>query len=221
MVKDIPKWLDPYFKESDLKKIEAAVAHAESNTSGEIVPVIVRSSWYTAHVGVILFFVLTTIYFAENSYQDLGDYFEFDWHWSLHLVAIVLFAMTSKLLSGSRKLKSMLTFSEEVEEQISMRAQFEFFQSKVHQTKSQTGILIFLSLEERKVVVLGDKGISDVLPQNTWAEVVDLVIGGAKAKDLGGGMIKAIDKCGELLAEKFPIQDDDQNELHDHLIIKE
>ena len=78
-----------------------------------------------------------------------------------------------------------------------------------------------VSLMEHRAVVLADHGISEKLDDAIWSEVVDLMISGVKQGDLAGGMCKAIEKCGELLTEHFPIAEDDANELHDHLIVKD
>ena len=42
-----------------------------------------------------------------------------------------------------------------------------------------------------------------------------------KAGDLAGGLVGAIERCGELLTPQFPIAEDDVNELRDHLVVKE
>jgi putative membrane protein len=78
-----------------------------------------------------------------------------------------------------------------------------------------------VSLMEHRAVVLADKGISEKLDATIWQEVVDLMINGVKGGDLSGGMCAAIERCGELLTAEFPLAEDDANELHDHLIVKE
>ena len=57
--------------------------------------------------------------------------------------------------------------------------------------------------------------------EGIWQELVDLMIQGVKRGDLAAGMTQAIARCGELLSPHFPIAEDDQNELRDHLVVKE
>lgn len=104
---------------------------------------------------------------------------------------------------------------------VHQRALIEFYQSKIQQTKDHTGILIFISLLEREVVVIADKGISDKLSQETWKEVVDLILLGMKEKKAAQGLIKGIQRCGIVLSQHFPIQPHDKNELPNKLIIKD
>ena len=70
-------------------------------------------------------------------------------------------------------------------------------------------------------VILADKGISEKLDAEVWQEVVALMIAGVKRGDLAGAMCAAIERCGSLLATEFPLAEDDVNELHDHLIVKD
>jgi len=74
---------------------------------------------------------------------------------------------------------------------------------------------------EHRAVVLADHGIAEKLEETVWREVVELMLQGVKKGDLAGGMSRAVLRCGELLTPHFPIAPGDENELHDHLVIKE
>ena len=123
-------------------------------------------------------------------------------------------------LKKNLSVQRYLTNDQDESENVMRRAQLEFYQQKLQKTKDRTGILIFVSIMERQVVVLADKGISEQLPQATWDEVVQLIIQGKKSGNLADGMIAGIQKCGQLLTDKFPIQSHDQNEIGNQLILK-
>lgn len=59
------------------------------------------------------------------------------------------------------------------------------------------------------------------MPDETWDEVIQIMIDGLKKGHEGLGLAAAIERCGEILTEFFPTADDDVNELRDHLVIKE
>ena len=59
------------------------------------------------------------------------------------------------------------------------------------------------------------------MPDETWDEVIQIMIDGLKKGHVGLGLAAAIESCGEILTEFFPTADDDVNELRDHLVIKE
>ena len=101
------------------------------------------------------------------------------------------------------------------------RAELEFYESNIQQTSGSTGILIFVSLMERKVIVLADKAINDQLPKETWQNAVDLIVTGLKAKNMALGLKNAIEFIGNTLEGPLPIKTNDTNELSNHLVIKE
>ena len=84
----IPNWLNAYLKPDGASNIKEAIREAESATSGEVVPMIVRRSSTIGHVPVIVLTLLVAIFFILDgpAYQAeaLGDL----WIW--YLVDIVL-----------------------------------------------------------------------------------------------------------------------------------
>ena len=105
----------------------------------------------------------------------------------------------------------------EIEAEVDRAARAAFHELRVRRTAEGTGILIYLSLFERTVRVLGDDAITGKLDQEQWTEVCDLVIQGIRAKRPAQGLKDAVLRCGDLLAEHFPIQPGDRNELGNEL----
>ena len=91
----------------------------------------------------------------------------------------------------------------------------------LHRTKDRTGILIFVSMLEHRIMVVADSGINDVAPENYWQDVVAVLSARIRSGELANGLCEAITLCGELLEEKFPISEDDQNELKNTVILEE
>lgn len=94
-----------------------------------------------------------------------------------------------------------------------LRAELEFYRSRVYNTKKKTGILLFMSFYERRAVVLADKGIADLLPATVWDQVVSQMTGAMKTGKLCDGLSSAITQCGEILIQHFPQKDPDENQL--------
>ena len=76
---------------------------------------------------------------------------------------------------------------------------------------------LLVSLLEHRVQVLADSGINARVKPGTWDQVVEIVLAGIRQGDLCQGLCDAVDRCGEILAQEFPIQPDDVNELPDRL----
>ncbi len=79
--------------------------------------------------------------------------------------------------------------------------------------------MIYISLYERMVRVVGDDAISEKLGQEDWEDVCQSVLSGMKSGNAATALNEAILKCGVLLSQHFPNDPDDQNELANELKI--
>jgi putative membrane protein len=79
-------------------------------------------------------------------------------------------------------------------------------------------VLIFISLLERKVWILGDRGINAKMGHNAWKGLVSELTQGIKENRAADALCTVIIKLGDTLAEHFPKKDDDTNELPDKVI---
>jgi putative membrane protein len=102
-------------------------------------------------------------------------------------------------------------------EEVERRALECFQRFRVRATAGGTGILIYVSLYERMVRVVGDDGIAGKLGQADWDGVRDVLIDGLKAGRPTAGLVAAIQASGKLLEQHFPIQPDDEDELSNEL----
>jgi putative membrane protein len=214
-----PGWARRVLGADGAERIEAAIAEAESRTSGEIVPILVRRSSTVGHIFLVCFALLLLCMFLIDLPTILTEWGGAYWVW---LGACWLLA--SGLAFGLQRfdiVQRLLTPRFDQMQQVDLRAQIEFYELGVSQTEDRTGILLFVSLMEHRAVVLADHSIAEKLDGEIWQELVELMIRGVKGGDLAAGMAEAIQRCGDLLSPHFPIAKDDTNELHDHLVIKE
>ncbi|GAG91737.1 unnamed protein product [marine sediment metagenome] len=213
----IPKWLSSHISKTDLEQVESAVKLAEEKTSGEIVPMVVRSSSTVGHVPVIMVLLLLFLFHAieVTSYFD-----EFNVMLVTGLSYIILFVV-GIFLARFNFVQRLLTSSVDQSTQVQMRAETEFFEANLNSTVGSTGVLIFVSLMEHQVVVLGDKSIAEKVSPDCWQKVIDILISDIKTKNLASGFVDAIAECEKILTPHFPIKADDVDELRNHLIIKE
>jgi putative membrane protein len=79
--------------------------------------------------------------------------------------------------------------------------------------------LLFVSVAERYVEIIADKGINDKVEQDQWSRVVARFIGQVKDDQICQGFLQAIETCGEILTEHFPVEPGNKNELPDHLVM--
>jgi putative membrane protein len=103
-----------------------------------------------------------------------------------------------------------------VDRAVAMRAKAAFLEEEVFDTRDRTGILVFLSLFERRAVILADAGINRVVPEDTWQDLVDQLVAGIRRGRAAEAMRQAVTRCGEILAEhEVALRPDDEDELSD------
>jgi putative membrane protein len=75
-------------------------------------------------------------------------------------------------------------------------------------------VLVFLSLLERRAVVLGDSGINARVADGEWSRIVGDLARGMGAGRPADALVGAIDACGDLLDRAgLERREDDRDEL--------
>jgi putative membrane protein len=218
-VGEIPNFLSRYLKQEDLAQIASAVSKAESKTSAEIVPMIVKSS---SSVGAVPY-LAGLLLFSLGLILDRAFDLELIWGIGGYLILglLVLSAIGGFYLAQYQFIRQILTPDNQRDQAVQLRAELEFHRLNMVSTIDRTGVLLFISMAERQVVVLGDLTIDKKLGKVTWDAFITDFLSQMKTGDLKGGLLGFIDKCGGLLAENFPISAQDTNEIPNDLVIKE
>ena len=94
----------------------------------------------------------------------------------------------------------------------------QFLMQNLHATKTRTGVLIFVSVAERYVKIIADKGINDKITDQVWQSAVDALTKQIKKGNVEKGFLEAIQLCSQPLIEHFPASEP-KNELSNHLVI--
>jgi len=213
------------FSEAERDAIKQAITQAEENTSGEIIPVIASASGrYDRAEDVFgLFFSLLCVavgwvLFHNNTPTDGWSSFNFD------LIAILLtiflsFVIGVLLTHLCPVLRLPFITKKEMEEEVERAAAAAFQHNRLRNTEDSTGILIYISLYEHQVKIVGDDGISAKLTHPDWQHICDAIIKDFKESNYTNGIVEGINLSGKLLAEHFPIKEGDINELANALVI--
>jgi putative membrane protein len=211
------------FSTADRERIAAAVQQAERRTSGEIVPYVVGQSdlyeeaeWRCgALVGAVTLAAFSTIYTYTSIWLPLSVA-------ELVIVTLIAGALGVIVTKFVPPLKRFFAGRHLLERRVAQRAAEAFVSEEVFMTRERTGILIFLSLLERKVLVLGDSGIHAKVKQEEWHDIVKRIVEGIRSGKLTEGLIHGIQQCGVLLEKHgVAIRPDDTDELSDALRTKD
>ena len=198
------------------ERIEAAVAEAERGTAGEIVVKVVRSAGPHAASPWRLSILLAALLPLGAALLEPD----------LRLVEILGIELIGTLLAHALcwfdPIRRAFASDQELRESAEQAALDALMQHVIRRTENRTGILIFVSLLEHRVVVLGDEAVDQALdPNESWGDVVDLVLDGIRRGEASEGIIRAIARCGEILSHPLPIQADDVNEIERGLILSD
>ena len=98
-------------------------------------------------------------------------------------------------------------------------AAFVFEELGMHRTKDRNGVLIYVSVAERRAAVVGDAGINARLPAGYWNETLNVMLVQFKADRYAEGLCMGVQRLGEQLRVHFPREADDRNELSDDVSI--
>lgn len=202
-------------EQSDLERVHETLIAAEKQTVGEILPVVLgRSDRYpdasllAGCLSAICAYLC--VWALPVPIQALG----------LFVVALAAgicgWFLTNRFPELRRNFVPPWRLQEMAEEQ----AFQEFHRQGLHRTEKQTGVLLFVSLFERRVIVLGDEGIDAVVKAKTWEEIDAIILDAARRGELGTGIVQAIERIGSILAESFPWTDGDRNEVPDRVIVR-
>ena len=83
----------------------------------------------------------------------------------------------------------------------------------MHRTAARNGVLLYISVTNRKLAVIGDKGIHERVGEAYWQGLVAAVRERMRQQQPRDGLINAIAEVARELARHFPRHPDDTNEL--------
>ena len=198
-------------KISEVDSIKNKIKEAELKTSGEIVPVLVSKSdsyLYTHYMNSLIFSFLGLL-LSRSSLLNVEVN---------QIILIFIFALIGFFLPYINDYKKLLLTKKEIEEEVHQRTLQAFFNNHLHKTKDGTGVLIFISLMEKRINIIGDHGINEKVGQSFWDSELDILAKSLKDEKVTDGLLQVIEQIGDKLAEHFPIQHDDENELKNDLI---
>lgn len=205
-----------FFTAEEKERLKTATRKVESRTIGEIAVMVVDHSdhYMEAEVlgsvllGSLLSLILTVLFFDSSL-------------WLYIPLSFIFFFPCWFLFIKVEGLKKSFIGIRRKEEAVRLRAERAFFERGLYRTKKNTGVLFFVSLLERKVWVLADKGIYKKMDQETLNRFANEVSRGIKEGRAYDALSQAIQEIGVYLAKHFPITPDDTNELPDDVMTEE
>ena len=103
--------------------------------------------------------------------------------------------------------------SNELIDDVMTAAQGQFTKLGMTNTKNRNGVLLFFAPKTQRFAVIGDKGVHEKCGQPFWDDVRSLMAERLKAGQFTDAVVAAVNRIGDLLAQHFPREPGDINEL--------
>jgi putative membrane protein len=207
----------------DKDRIGEAVAKAEDGTSGEIVCVLAAEVSHYPEVALayaaIAALVIPPIALALGLHPlaavaDAGVWMvaqagalegEFGMALALYAAAQAILFIAVFLILEIPAVRRALTPKILKRHRVARAAHQQFAAISARAAGSETGVLIFVALDDRQVQILADQGIHDKVGDPVWNRAAS-AIGTAMqgGHDPTGGIVEAIAICGEALKAHYP-----------------
>jgi putative membrane protein len=196
----------------DQHRVGDAIKAAEARTAGEIVCVLARASsdymstttaWSALIALIVPWFLIALTNFSVHE---------------IFLAQIVIFVMLFLILSES-PLGRVLVPRRARRAHAHRAAMEQFMIRGMARKQNRAGVLIFVSLAEHYARIVADDGIASKVHQSVWQDAIDALLARASDGQIGEGFVIAVEKCGRVLAEHFPPESDDKDELPDRIYL--
>lgn len=201
------------FSEQDNARITAAIHEAEQKTSGEFVAVVARASDHYIFLPLLWAAILALL--VPGAFLLTGMSLSYAHLYDIQLLTFIALATLFMFAPG---LHLYLVPRSVKHSRASRLAKAQFYLQGVHMTSERSGVLLFVSLAERYVEIVADRGIHEKLGEAFWQDVVRNFVQQVRDGQVVDGFVAAVKACGEGMAKHYPPSADDRNELSDGLI---
>ena len=189
--------------------IADAIREIEKQTSAEMVVVVRGRSGTYRHADYLFGAIVALVGLVFVLFSPV----EFHTYW-IPFDVIILFVAGAWISSRGDWIRRILTSKKFRANAARMGASAMFYEAGIANTSAENGMLVYLSLLERRLEVIADRGILKAVPPLKWNQCV------FELKQIGKTptpvqFIEGLRATGKLLAEHLPATGENPNELAD------
>jgi len=197
------------FDQAASEALAQAVRDIETDSDAEIVIVVRGRSGTYRHADYLCGAIVAWV----GLIFVLLSPFEFHTYW-VPIDVLALFIAGAFLSARTDALRRALTSREFRAKAARAGAAAMFYEAGIANTSAENGLLIYLSLLEKRVEVIADRGILKAVPALKWNNSVFELKRVGRSPD-PENLVKAVRDLGGLLAEHMPATGENPNELPD------
>jgi len=190
--------------------VEIAVREAEAGSAAELIVVVAaRSGSYLdialAVGAAVAMLTLIVALFAPPLFHPVAIAIEIP----------MAFGLAAWLAHRTPALLRALAPAARMSQQVERAAAARFLDEAVHGTRARTGLLVYVSRLEERVVLLPDLGLAGRVPEAVWSDVAWSVSGDRSRPRTQDDLVRGIASIGTILRSRVPSDGRDVNESPD------
>jgi putative membrane protein len=200
-----------WLKEETRHKVRDAIVALEASSSAEVVATVSVRSGHYRHADYLLGALLSLLsllfylLYPEPLFDDVAG-----------ILIVASFGLGVVLSLSVHALRRLFLSRTLMNEEVTKAARSRFVDQGISRTRDRTGILIYVSLFERRVEVVPDIGIPVEQLGDRWKDAVAAL--DRSAKQGVDAFLSALGAMGPMLAQAVPRSVDDVNELPDEVV---
>jgi len=197
------------FDQATRESLAQCVKEIESSTDAEVVIIIRGRSGHYAHADYLFGFLLS----LAGLLFLLFSPFTFHLYW-VPIDVVLFFALGTLVSSRSNLLRRLFSRKSFRSKAVRTAAAAMFYEAGIANTNAEMGVLIYLSLLERRLELIADRGVLKGVPPQEWnREIFELHQTGKTPEPQL--FLEALRSFGKVLATHLPPTGDNPNELPD------
>lgn len=201
------KTIDPALAAS----VTDAVRSIEASSSAELVVEVRERSGSYAHAdarfgALIAFAALLLVLFSPWTFEPL---------W-VPVVVLVAYDVGLVLARISRAIRRAMTTRRDRDTRVRTSAAASFVERGVGNTRRETGLLVYLSVLERRIELIADRGVLDAVPVLAWNQLAETT---RRRNATTDDLLEVVRALAPLLVRYLPARPGDRNELSDEVRI--
>jgi putative membrane protein len=197
-----------FFTPEARKRVGQAVEAIESETSAEIVVTVRKCAGQYSQTDLFVGSILSLVALVYM----LFDSATFDVSW-MPINVMVAFIIGAGATLEIKPLRRFLTPSSLLRQSATTAARAAFYDLGISRTTGRTGVLVFVSIFERRIEVVPDIAVKPEDLGAEWNAALTALQAAMGASPDFDGFLKALATIKAPLARALPIQPDDVNEL--------
>lgn len=203
-----------YFNDDVRLNIGRVISEIESQSHVELV-VLIKSrvhgyAEYPLAIGASLAFVALSYFrFSNDFYED----------WVVYAGTILSFVLGAVLCGGIPSLLRLMVGKKRLEKSVEIMARACFQKGGIHHTQDKTGVLIFIAVWERQIVIIPDRGVQLAIPHQKWKHIEQDFKRVFQSRNPAKELIAKLEGMLTVFSQYIPQVEGDINELPDNLEI--